>query len=111
MGYRLRFTETIGDMLDYGPALQLRARCGHCNTWHEVNLIEWAAAYGAEFSFWDWIEPCGTCGRPLTFLSSPGSTTPLLPMWTEEGRELAFAINDRVWREEMALKRKKPHPR
>lgn len=110
MGYRLRFTETIGDMLDYGPALQLRARCGSCDTWPSVNLLEWAAQYGPDFTFWDWIEPCEACGRPLTFLSSPGPNTPLLPMWTDAGREKAFAINDRIWREELDLKRQKPRP-
>lgn len=108
MGYRLAWTDTIGAMLDYGPDLQLKARCGHCDTWPSVDLMEWAQAYGADFTFWDWIEPCERCGRPLTFLCSPGPTTPLLPMWTEAGKEAAFELTDQVWRAEMAARSKTP---
>lgn len=94
MGYKLAWTENIGAMLEYGPALQLKARCAPCDTWPRVDLTEWAQAYGPDFSFWDWIEPCDRCGRALTFLSSPGPTTPLLPMWTDSGRAAAFAYDE-----------------
>lgn len=105
MGYRLGWTETIGDMLAFGPNLQLKARCGHCGTWPAVDLTEWAQAYGADFTFWDWIEPCDRCGCALTFLCSPGPTTPMLPMWTEAGARRAIQHDDRIWRREMALRK------
>ena len=104
MGYRLAFTDTIGAMLEYGPDLRIKAHCGSCDTWPAVDLIAWAQDYGADFTFWDWIEPCTTCGRALTFLCSPGPTTPMLPMWTDAGRTEAFKLNDAIWKAEHAAK-------
>ncbi|RZJ01801.1 MAG: hypothetical protein EON90_01990 [Brevundimonas sp.] len=111
MGYRLTWTETLGAMLEFGPNLQLKARCGSCDTWPTVDLLEWARAYGAEFSFWDWIEPCDRCGRALTFLCSPGPGTPMLPMWTEAGRLEALKLSEAAFiRDLEAQKRKRPPP-
>lgn len=83
MGYDLIWTRTLAGMADFGPLLQLKKHCGRCDTWARIDLNEYAAAYGWEFSFWDWEEFCEGCGEELTFLSSPGPGTPLLPMKTD----------------------------
>lgn len=95
MGYKLAWTATLGAMLDYGPRLQVKARCEPCDTWAAVDVIDWARQYGADFTFWDWIEPCPGCGRALTFLCSPSPSTPMLPMWTDIGRAVAFGHDER----------------
>lgn len=70
---------TLGGMADHQT--RVRQRCPKCETWEPVDVADWLAYYGPDFTLVDYHPECDRCGGPLNFHASAGSATPFRPLF------------------------------